>query len=73
MSTSGNVSKNPEKPLEQAQQIQEHIISKADLPLSCPTPEMTLWNAHPRVFLPIERTGSAVCPYCSTKYVLKDK
>ncbi|MDF2940808.1 MAG: hypothetical protein K0R66_1450 [Gammaproteobacteria bacterium] len=51
---------------------EEHVVSRADLPLSCPTPEMTLWNAHPRVFLPIERTGKAVCPYCSTCYVLKD-
>jgi uncharacterized Zn-finger protein len=52
---------------------EEHIITEADLPLSCPTPEMTLWNAHPRVFLPIEREGRVVCPYCSTCYVLKDK
>ncbi|WP_267112860.1 zinc-finger domain-containing protein, partial [Xanthomonas sacchari] len=27
---------------------------RADLPLSCPTPEMALWNSHPRVYLPIE-------------------
>jgi len=52
---------------------EEHIINAADLPLSCPTPEMTLWNAHPRVFLPIEREGKVVCPYCGTCYVLKDK
>ncbi|MDF2690539.1 MAG: hypothetical protein K0S29_394 [Gammaproteobacteria bacterium] len=70
MSTSGNFSSN-EKSLEQTQQSEEHVITKADLPLCCPTPEMTLWNAHPRVFLPIERTGKAVCPYCSTRYVLK--
>jgi uncharacterized Zn-finger protein len=49
-----------------------HLVSRADLPLSCPTPEMTLWNAHPRVFLPIEREGSVTCPYCSAKYQLKD-
>lgn len=52
---------------------EEHIITEADLPLSCPTPEMSLWNAHPRVFLPIERLGKVICPYCSTCYVLKDK
>jgi uncharacterized Zn-finger protein len=31
-----------------------------------------LWNAHPRVFLPIEKTGAALCPYCGTLYTLKN-
>ena len=49
-----------------------HIeITAADLPLHCPTPSMLLWNAHPRVFMPIEQTGEALCPYCGTKYTLK--
>jgi uncharacterized Zn-finger protein len=47
-------------------------VTAADLPLHCPTPSMMLWNAHPRVFLPIEKTGEALCPYCGTRYVLKD-
>ena len=47
-------------------------VAAADLPLHCPTPSMLLWNAHPRVFLPIERTGEALCPYCGTRYILKD-
>jgi uncharacterized Zn-finger protein len=48
-----------------------HIeITAADLPLHCPTPTQVLWNSHPRVFLPIEQTGEALCPYCGTKYVL---
>ena len=46
-------------------------VTAADLPLHCPMPSMLLWNAHPRVFLPIEKTGEALCPYCGTKYVLK--
>ena len=52
---------------------QERVIeiSTADLPLHCPTPTQLLWNAHPRVFLPIEESGEALCPYCGTKYVLK--
>lgn len=45
-------------------------ISAADLPLHCPMPDMLLWNAHPRVFLPIEKTGEALCPYCGTRYRL---
>lgn len=46
-------------------------VTVADLPLSCPMPDMALWNAHPRVFLPIEKTGRARCPYCSLDYVLE--
>ncbi len=47
-------------------------ITNNDLPLSCPMPNMRLWDAHPRVFLPIEEAGHVVCPYCSTEYFLKD-
>ncbi len=35
-------------------------------------PSMALWNSHPKVYLPIEATGQAQCPYCSALYVLKD-
>ena len=47
-------------------------VSRAALPLCCPTPEMAVWNSHPRVYLPIEDTGSALCPYCGALFVLKD-
>lgn len=47
-------------------------VSKTDLPLSCPMPDMALWNAHPRVYLPIEKTGKASCPYCGSAFVLSD-
>ena len=47
-------------------------VTHADLPLACPMPGMTLWNSHPRVYLPIEATGEARCPYCGAMYVLKD-
>jgi uncharacterized Zn-finger protein len=46
-------------------------VTADDLPLHCPMPSMVLWNAHPRVFLPIEKTGEALCPYCGTQYTLK--
>lgn len=45
-------------------------VTVADLPLSCPMPSMSLWNSHPRVYLPIESTGWAKCPYCSAEFVL---
>lgn len=46
-------------------------VTAGDLPLSCPMPSMSLWNSHPRVYLPIEATGHAKCPYCSAEFVLK--
>ncbi len=48
-------------------------VGHHDLPLSCPLPGMYLWNSHPKVYLPIETTGQAKCPYCSTSYELVDK
>lgn len=50
-----------------------HIITHQDLPLSCPLPKHAVWNAHPRVYLPIEKTGTARCPYCSAEYRLDDE
>jgi uncharacterized Zn-finger protein len=46
-------------------------VTAEQLPLHCPMPDMVLWNAHPRVFLPIEQTGEALCPYCGTLYKLR--
>ena len=57
-----------EKTVNKAREIE---VTAADLPLHCPMPSMLLWNAHPRVFMPIEKTGDALCPYCGTKYILK--
>ncbi len=45
-------------------------VSAADLPLHCPLPSQKLWNTHPRVFLSVEATGEARCPYCGTVYRL---
>lgn len=46
-------------------------LTEKDLPLQCPLEGAPLWRLHPRVFLPIEESGEAVCPYCSTRYRLK--
>lgn len=46
-------------------------VTAEDLPLHCPMPSQRLWNSHPRVFLPVERLGEALCPYCGTLYRLK--
>jgi uncharacterized Zn-finger protein len=49
----------------------QYEVTAADVPLSCPMPGMHLWNSHPRVYLPIEATGWAKCPYCSAEYTLR--
>ncbi|MCC7221551.1 MAG: zinc-finger domain-containing protein [Candidatus Contendobacter sp.] len=59
--TSPNVMPNAQKVYE---------VSRADLPVSCPLPDMMLWNSHPKVYLPIEATGRAKCPYCGADFVL---
>ena len=48
-------------------------VTRADLPLHCPMPDMTLWNSHPRVYLPIENEGGeSQCPSCGAHFVLVD-
>lgn len=47
-------------------------ITHADLPLSCPPRDASVWDAHPRVYLPIEESGEYRCPYCSTLYTLSE-
>ena len=47
-------------------------VTAKDLPLHCPTTEVALWASHPRVFLDVAATGHVACPYCGTKYKLKE-
>jgi len=58
------------KPLIEANAQNQYDVTVEDLPLSCPMPQMILWNSHPRVYLPIEASGWAKCPYCSAEYTL---
>lgn len=51
---------------------EKRTVTYDDLPLYCPMGDETMWNAHPRVFLPIEESGYSKCPYCGTEYVLKN-
>ena len=48
----------------------DYSVTRDDLPLHCPTPEMSKWNSHPKVFIPVEDTGEARCPYCGAVYHL---
>lgn len=47
------------------------VTLRADeLPAFCPNPSMPVWNHHPRVFLEVTPGGTAMCPYCGTRYTL---
>ncbi len=46
-------------------------VTHKDLPLHCPMPGTSLWDSHPRVYLPIEDSGQERCPYCGTIYILQ--
>ncbi len=48
-------------------------VTHKDLPLHCPMPGTSLWDSHPRVYLPIEDSGEERCPYCGTVYVLLEE
>jgi len=61
-----------DKELKPANEQKAYRVNSTDLPLHCPMPEAYLWNSHPKVYLPIEKTGEAKCPYCSTSYELVD-
>jgi len=58
--------------LKEANAEKKYQVTRKDLPLHCPMDNMTSWNSHPRVFLPIEDTGKAKCPYCGAVFELKD-
>ena len=55
----------------QANAEHRYRVTEADLPLSCPMPGMYLWNSHPKVFLQVQETGRAKCPYCGAEYTLE--
>jgi uncharacterized Zn-finger protein len=59
------------KPLIEANAQNQYQVSSEDLPLCCPMPQMYLWNSHPRVYLAVEATGWAKCPYCGAEYTLR--
>jgi uncharacterized Zn-finger protein len=64
------VSTDPSAKLIQPNASNHYEVTPRDLPLSCPMSGMYLWNSHPRVYLPIEKTGKAKCPYCGAEYTL---
>ncbi|MDE2303930.1 MAG: zinc-finger domain-containing protein [Gammaproteobacteria bacterium] len=67
---SAKLAADPTVPLIQPNAEHRYTVTRADLPLSCPMPGMYLWNSHPRVYLAIEPSGWAKCPYCGAEYQL---
>ncbi len=47
-----------------------YVVTARDLPLHCPLPGTSLWNSHPRVYIPIEPGQERRCPYCGALFVL---
>lgn len=56
---------------DQANTKRRYVVQSHQLPLSCPTDDMRVWDSHPKVYLPIEKTGCVVCPYCDAEFVLE--
>lgn len=57
--------------LERANAQVVYEVTEKDLPVCCPGPHMAPWNSHPRVYLAIEASGEAQCPYCGALYRLR--
>ncbi len=36
--------------------------------IQCPQPDERVWDAHPVIFLKIEKGETTACPYCNTLY-----
>jgi len=46
-------------------------VRHEDLPAYCPTPGSSVWNGHPRVYIPLKNKGDeARCIYCSAIFRL---
>lgn len=56
--------------MQKANTSRQYKVTEADLPVCCPMPDMAVWNSHPRVYLPVEETGEAMCPYCGATFHL---
>ncbi|HLS16632.1 MAG TPA: zinc-finger domain-containing protein [Paenalcaligenes sp.] len=46
-------------------------VDESDLPVYCPGPNSPLWSMHPRVYIEIETSKKAQCPYCGAQYQLR--
>ena len=43
-----------------------YAVHRVDLPTYCPVPGSSLWNGHPRVYIPLKETGDQARSAAST-------
>ncbi|MFK7859893.1 MAG: zinc-finger domain-containing protein [Granulosicoccus sp.] len=48
-------------------------VTRDELPIHCPTPNSSLWDSHPRVYIPLDDAPEASCSYCGTIYRLVEQ
>jgi len=56
-----------------AKSIDIIYVDPDHLPVYCPGPHSPLWSMHPRVYIEIESTKKAHCPYCGATYKLRSE
>lgn len=67
-----NTKKNKSS-LKEANSKKLYKIAKSALPISCPMPDMEIWNSHPKVYIPLgDDNKEDMCPYCGAEFVLKE-
>ena len=67
-----NANSAAQNDLKTPNEAMQYDVSRADLPVHCPMPGTSLWNSHPKVYIPVAETGSAKCPYCGAEFHLLD-
>ena len=65
-----NADTTTQKDLKTPNKAMQYDVSRGDLPIHCPMPGTSLWNSHPKVYIPVEETSSAKCPYCGCEFHL---
>lgn len=51
----------------------EYLVNFTDSLIVCPPLNERIWDAHPRIYLTLKEEGYVDCPYCGTKFVLKNQ
>lgn len=48
------------------------LIVKNKQRICCPLPGQKSWNQHPRVYIDLSAEKSGMCPYCGTRFIVKE-
>ncbi|MDG2348005.1 MAG: zinc-finger domain-containing protein [Gammaproteobacteria bacterium] len=49
------------------------VVSKSELPVTCPLPGEEMWCMHPKVTIPLDQADKYNCPYCGRLFILDTK